>query len=214
MTSLRLCFIGDSIVNGTGDATMLGWTGRVCAAAAGAGHDVTHYDLGVRGDTSRLVRERWRAEATRRLPDAFEAALVFSFGINDCVQLDGVRRVEPEASLSNARAILRDARAWRPTLFIGPTPIHPREPVAQFYPGVALALDGHDIAALNRGLLDAAASVGVPALDLHTRLEASAEWAGAIAKGDGVHPPAEGYALMARAITAWSEWQALFAGKA
>jgi lysophospholipase L1-like esterase len=211
VTSLRICFIGDSIVNGTGDATMLGWTGRVCAAAADAGHDITHYDLGVRGDTSTLIRERWRVEATRRLPDAFKAMLVFSFGINDCVHLDGVRRVAPDASLSNARAILGEARKWRPTLFIGPTPIDARERVAQFYPGVRLGLDGRDIAALNRGLLQAAASVEVPALDLFTPLDASADWAAAIARDDGVHPPAGGYALMAKTIAAWSDWQALLA---
>ncbi len=212
MTSLRLCFVGDSIVNGTGDATMLGWSGRVCAAAADAGHDITHYDLGVRGDTSTLIRERWRAEATRRLPDAFKTALVFSFGINDCVHLDGVRRVAPETSLANAQAILSEARQWRPTLFIGPTPISGRKPAAQFYPGVKLALDGHDVAALNRGLLEAAASVGVPALDLLTRLETGAEWAAAITRGDGVHPPAEGYALMADMIASWPDWQALLTG--
>ena len=110
VTSLRLCFIGDSIVNGTGDATMLGWTGRVCAAAADSGHDITHYDLGVRGDTSTLIKARWRAEAASRLPDGFKAALVFSFGINDCVHLDGVRRVVPDETLSNTRAILAEAR--------------------------------------------------------------------------------------------------------
>ncbi len=211
MTSLRIGFIGDSIVNGTGDATMLGWTGRVCATAASAGHHITHYDLGVRGDTSTLIRERWRAEAVRRLPEACRAALVFSFGINDCVHLDGGRRVALDASLANARAILAEAKAWRPTLFVGPTPIDPRERAAQFYPGVALALDLRDIGTLNRTLLDAVSDVGVPALDLFTPLCASDGWAAAIARGDGVHPPAEGYALMADLITAWPAWAAFFA---
>ncbi len=210
MTSLRIGFVGDSIVNGTGDATMLGWTGRVCAAAAAAGHDITHYDLGIRGDTSTLIRARWRDETARRLPEGFKAALFFGFGINDCVHLDGVRRVTPATSLANTRAILAEAKAWRPTLFIGPTPIDFRERAAQFYPGVSLSLDGRDISELNRGLLQAAAEVGVPALDLHSPLSAADAWIKAIASGDGVHPPPQGYAAMAERITAWPAWQALF----
>ncbi len=210
MSSLRLAFIGDSIVNGTGDATILGWTGRVCAAVSNLGHDITHYDLGVRGETSSLIRARWRSEAACRLPEAFGAALVFSFGINDCVHLDGVRRVAPEESLANARAILTEAKKWRPTLFIGPTPIDRREGAAQFYPGVKHSLDLRDIASLNRGLIEVAASSGVPALDLFDRLDSNTEWAAGIRDGDGVHPTARGYMQMAHEISAWPAWQALF----
>lgn len=49
---MRLCFIGDSFVNGTGDDACLGWAGWICAAARQQGHDVTAYNLGVRRDTS------------------------------------------------------------------------------------------------------------------------------------------------------------------
>ncbi|HZC55143.1 MAG TPA: hypothetical protein VE396_03730 [Xanthobacteraceae bacterium] len=30
---IRICFFGDSMVNGTGDDACLGWVGRICAAA-------------------------------------------------------------------------------------------------------------------------------------------------------------------------------------
>jgi hypothetical protein len=30
---IRICFIGESFVNGTGDPEFLGWTGRVCRHA-------------------------------------------------------------------------------------------------------------------------------------------------------------------------------------
>lgn len=30
---IRICFVGESFVNGTGDPAFLGWTGRVCANA-------------------------------------------------------------------------------------------------------------------------------------------------------------------------------------
>lgn len=50
--TIRICFIGDSITLGTGDAAMLGWPGRLGAIAWSQGHQVTVYNLGVRGETS------------------------------------------------------------------------------------------------------------------------------------------------------------------
>ena len=69
MQSLRICFVGDSLVNGTGDPACLGWTGRVCAAACDAGHDITYYNLGIRRATSADIHGYWRDEVTRRLPE-------------------------------------------------------------------------------------------------------------------------------------------------
>lgn len=211
MTALRLCFIGDSIVNGYGDAAMLGWPGRLCSAAAAEGHDVTAYNLGIRGDTSSLIRARWRAEVEARLPAAFNGALVFSFGINDCVHLDGVRRVAPDESVNNLRAILGEARALRPTLFIGPTPIDAGRAAPQLTPGTRIEIDDRDIAALGRSLVAAARELGVPALDLRPVLAADPAWHEGITAGDGIHPTALGYGAMARAIAAWPDWRALLA---
>ncbi|MBM3482525.1 MAG: hypothetical protein FJX66_04410 [Alphaproteobacteria bacterium] len=210
MTALRLCFIGDSIVNGYGDSTMLGWPGRVCAAARAAGHDVTHYNGGIRGDTSTLIRARWRAEIEARLPPAFPRALVFGFGINDCVHLNGARRVTPETSLENLRAMSSEAKALAPTLFIGPTPIDRARPAPQLMPGARLALDDSDIAALGRDLVEAARALGVPALDPRPDLEADEAWRRSLREGDGIHPGAEGYDALARLISAWPPWRALF----
>jgi lysophospholipase L1-like esterase len=38
MSDLRICFVGDSLTNGTGDPDCLGWTGRVCASAYERGY--------------------------------------------------------------------------------------------------------------------------------------------------------------------------------
>ena len=39
-----------------------GWGGRVVQAAWGRNHDVTAYNLGIRADSTRAIRRRWRAE--------------------------------------------------------------------------------------------------------------------------------------------------------
>jgi lysophospholipase L1-like esterase len=65
---MRICFFGDSFVNGTGDDDGLGWVGRVVARARQGGRDVTAYNLGIRRDTSADVAARWVGEARLRLP--------------------------------------------------------------------------------------------------------------------------------------------------
>src|SRR5579864_3855917 len=102
--SMRVCFFGDSFVNGTGDDEGLGWVGRVVASARQAGLDLTAYNLGIRRDTSADVAARWLYEARLRLPAEHEGRLVFSFGANDCasVDVDGRPRVACGDSLSNA----------------------------------------------------------------------------------------------------------------
>ena len=42
---MRICFFGDSFVNGTGDDDCRGWPGRLCAEARQRGCDVTLYNL-------------------------------------------------------------------------------------------------------------------------------------------------------------------------
>jgi lysophospholipase L1-like esterase len=207
---IRLCFIGDSIVNGYGDDAMLGWPGRLCALLAPS-WQITRYDLGIRGDTSALIRSRWEAEARARLPAGFPAALVFSFGVNDCVRLNGVRRVEPADSLANLAAICGAARIWLPTLFIGPTPILSRADDRAALSGPALALDNDTIGALSGALLAHATELGIATIDLFGPLRQDAAWVQALAKGDGIHPPAEGYQLLAQRIAAAPAWRDLLA---
>jgi len=62
---LRILFFGDSFVAGTGDATALGWPGRLVAASHDAGRPITAYNLGVRRDTSADVS---RASTPRPKP--------------------------------------------------------------------------------------------------------------------------------------------------
>ena len=48
---------------------------------------------------------------------------VFSFGVNNCVTEErGRPRVSEAASIINARELLGTAKAWLPTLMIGPPP--------------------------------------------------------------------------------------------
>ncbi len=93
---IRICFVGDSYVQGTGDPEYLGWAGRLCVNARRAGHNLTGYNLGVRRETSADIARRWLGECAPRLPAATDNYVLFSFGLNDVTLLrlsDGMAEV-------------------------------------------------------------------------------------------------------------------------
>jgi lysophospholipase L1-like esterase len=211
MTALRIGFIGDSITAGTGDDAWLGWPGRLCAAERRRGHDVTLYNLGIRGDTSALIAPRWRAECAARLPEIHPAALVFAFGINDTAQeADGSLRVPPDRSVAIARQILSEAQAWKPTLMIGPTPLLSERVALNFQPSSPREMRDDRIAATSKAYKALCAEIGVPYLDLFAALPDDARFRAAMAQGDGVHPTADGYAAIAELIGQWPAWRRWF----
>ncbi|MCC0806946.1 GDSL family lipase [Methylobacterium sp. W2] len=195
---MRICFIGDSFVNGVGDDTCLGWTGRLCAEARRAGWDVTHYNLGIRRDTSLDIHERWRREAEARLPEGLDGRLVFAFGANDCTFMDGRTRVPHDRCLDTVRAILADAAGWRKTLMIGPLPVCD-DP----------STDAR-ILALSNDMAPICARLGVPFLPVFDVARGSDAWAREAAAGDGTHPNAGGYAALASVVAEWEAWRAWF----
>lgn len=197
---LRICFFGDSMVNGTGDDAALGWVGRACAAARRAGRDLTFYNLGIRGDTSEDIRARWEYETKGRLPPGHDGRLVFCFGANDaCTGEDGAPRVSADRAVANAEAILVAAMARRPVLMVGPFPIG--EPVTDAR-----------VAALSMRFAALCDRLGLAFLPVIDIVLASEAWRKEVAAGDGAHPNEQGYALIADAFTRWPAWRAWIEG--
>ena len=126
---MRICAIGDSIMNGTCDPEALGWIGRAGPAGEAprpAGHaSTTSASAATPPPTS---ARRWRAEVEARRMAGVETALVFSFGINDSTRHAARRRRPRVATDSTARRTPRAmlGRGDRPigrVLMVGPTPI-------------------------------------------------------------------------------------------
>ena len=212
MAVLRVCFIGDSITLGTADQEFLGWPGRLCRKMQAQGHDLSLYNLGVRAETSALIRQRWRAECAPRLPEIANGRLVFAFGVNDsAIDVTGNIRVPPAQSVAIARAILSEAKAWKPTLWIGPMPVNKAGQRISPGPGVQYDFDNRRIAEFDTLYQAAAKEIGVPYLALYPRMIDNAAWHAGLGKGDGVHASGAGYAVIAEAAASWDAWRAWFA---
>ena len=194
---VRICFVGDSFVNGTGDPECLGWTGRICAAAQREGHDLTYYNLGVRRDTTADIVRRWGEEVARRLPADCDGRVVFSFGVNDTALEQGCQRVNFATSLSNARTILQTAQVRYPTLVVGPPPMPDLEHTRR-------------IGAFSHGLAHLCDELALPYLETCVPLQASDDWAREVIANDGAHPRAAGYAALANLVQHWARWRGWF----
>ncbi|MGG7575124.1 GDSL-type esterase/lipase family protein [Streptomyces sirii] len=191
----RICFIGDSFVQGTGDPEYRGWVGRVLAETRG---DITAFNLGIRRNTSEDVRLRcWQEVLPRTLPDA-DNRLVVSFGSNDTVVEDGRVRVDPARCLDNLAAILDESRrrAIAP-LVVGPPPVidageaHARRTLHLADGMAALCRTRH-----------------IPFIATTRDLADHPVWTREAMAGDGAHPGAGGYRTLAGLVLTrqWHEW--------
>lgn len=194
---MRVCFLGESFVNGTGDPECLGWTGRICRSRCQKGSDLTYYNLGIRRETSTALRNRWWQEAVLRLPADSDGRLVFSFGTNDTTIENGKRRVELATSLDNLRSILETAKSQFPVLMVGP-------------PAIADAAQTTRIEELSEQFAIVCQELAVPYLETVAVLKRSHVWMQEVMDHDGAHPRAAGYEQLAKLIENWIAWRAWF----
>ncbi|MBW4595839.1 MAG: lipase [Brasilonema angustatum HA4187-MV1] len=193
---IRICFLGESFVNGTGDPEFLGWTGRICVDATRKGYDITFYNLGVRRETSTQLRQRWLKEVSYRLPKEYDGRVVFSFGVNDTTLVNGKPRVELAESIENVRSILSTAKQLYPILMVGPPPCADEEQ------------DGRDhrIVNLSKQFAVVCDQLNIPYLDIFPILQKSKIWQDEARANDGAHPRAGGYAKFAEIVQSWDGW--------
>jgi lysophospholipase L1-like esterase len=193
---LRICFLGDSFVAGVGDPEHLGWAGRLAAGSTRDGLALTSYVLGVRRQTTAEIAARWAPECRPRLAGGrWEARVVLSAGVNDTTEEDGAPRLAPQESVGALTGVLTGAAdAGWPVLVVGP-------------PAVADAAQNERIADLDDRFARTCADHGVPYVSVVAALAADPTWREEVAAGDGAHPGADGYALLAGLVRPhWQRW--------
>jgi lysophospholipase L1-like esterase len=192
---MRLIFIGDSIVAGTGDPECRGWAGRVGAASVRAGVELTAYNLGIGGDTSAGVLARWRDEVGRRVNPDIDNRLVAQFGVNDA--RDTVDWPVERTVANLGRFLDETAAAGFAPLIVGPIP-------------TAQPHESERIGGLSRLMAAVCAERGAGFVELHAGLRDSRALLDELRHGDGYHPGSDGYSEIARAVleNGWWEWLA------
>jgi len=196
LQAIRICFVGESFINGTGDPECLGWTGRVCAHANRKGYDITYYNLGVRGETSRYLKQRWRSEVFYRLPKEYDCRVVFSFGVNDTGRSGIQQGIELAESLENIRSILSEAKQHYPVLMVGPPPCG----------DVNQEKRNQILANLSQQFALVCNELNVPYLNIFSKLVRSPIWLTEAKANDAAHPRADGYAEFAEIVQSWDGW--------
>ena len=183
---VRACFFGDSFVAGVGDSSGLGWVGRVTAAARIADHRLTSYNLGVRRETSVEVAARIPIEAPPRLEGAEDARLIVSFGVNDTSDAAGRPRASLEEGLQSVRIAAQFISPKR-LLLIGPS-------------AVSDDTQNSLIDMRDRSFEAEAARLGIRFVPTFRATVQNPTWRRQVAVGDGFHPDAAGYELLAAVI--------------
>ncbi|UKO95983.1 GDSL-type esterase/lipase family protein [Nostoc sp. UHCC 0870] len=193
ISQFRICFLGESFVNGTGDPECLGWTGRICVNANKKGHDITYYNLGVRRETSTELRHRWLREVSYRLPKEYDGRVVFSLGANDTTIENGKPRVDITESLENIHSILSEAQQLYPVLMISTAPCGDEK-------------QNQRIANLSEEFAVICYELNVPYLNVFSILNKSNIWLEEARNYDGAHPRAAGYREFAQIVDNWDAW--------
>jgi len=116
--------------------------------------------------------------------------------------------VSVEESVANAQAMLAEARAWRPTLMIGPIPIIEDMQPYVFPNGIAYDFNNARIGELNQRYAELCATLDIPFLDVFATLSGNAAWEASQRGCDGVHVLGDGYAMIAALVAEWPAWRA------
>ncbi len=189
----RICFIGDSFVNGTGDEKALGWVGRLCALASQQGLDLTYYNLGIRGNTSKDVLTRIDSEVPLRLGKAIDERIVLSFGVNDTLLEEGVPRVATDESVVNLKEIIQLIQVKYKILIVGPLPVNDNEQNLR-------------IKSINTAYKLVAETYEIPFIDVFEQLKSNQSYQQEINGNDGAHPKSKGYETITQLIIDSGKW--------
>jgi lysophospholipase L1-like esterase len=190
---IRICYIGDSFVNGTGDESCLGWAGRLSSKAITNERAITHYNLGVRRNTSADILQRWDHECCPRLPDICDGRVVLSCGVNDMVIEENILRVSPEDSCKNVRHILHGASAKYKTIMVGPAPVADAELNSR-------------LKILSEAYAQQAKALNIPFIEVFALLISDQQYLQECTYNDGFHPKTYGYTAIANIIFSSSNW--------
>ena len=124
-----LTVFGDSITFGKGDSLEGGWCGRLKKYFENMGGNHRLYNLGISGNTTEDLLERFDIEAKARIKFKREGdrhIIIFSIGINDSMLFteNETPRIEMDIFKNNIQTLIDKSKSYtKEVIFIGLTPV-------------------------------------------------------------------------------------------
>lgn len=191
-SDLRICVVGDDLVAGIGDGRSLGWVGRVGARTARTEGLVTLFPLGVPGESTAGLVQRWRDETARRFAGVPASACRLVIGLGHGDLAEGITLARSRLNLAN---VLDECQSRQlPAFVVGPPPAD-----EQVNP---------QIAELSAAFADVCLRRRVPYVDTYAPLVQHEDWLTDLEAAGGMHPGQAGYGLIAWLVIhgGWHTW--------
>lgn len=185
MSESHVLLIGDSHLAGVGDPDGAGWVGPVLDAAEEAGLEIAATKLAVEAETFQSLAREWPDRALDGLERGSHGRVVIALGMNDA---DPIRRPEParlRRSVKLLGTLIDEAIEVGLSLYVvGPAPVLDLEHRMR-------------IGELSQRFTAVCEERQVPYTEVFGPLVHSSIWMDELRAGDGVHPEADGYAVLA-----------------
>ena len=190
-----LTVFGDSITFGKGDTIEGGWCGRLKKYFENKGVNHRLYNLGISGDTTEDILERFDVETRARVRYKHEGdrhIIIFSIGINDAVLLaeKNVPKIEINIFKNNIQTLIDKSKSYtREVVFIGLTPVD--ESLRVDRKGESLI--NKRVEEFNNAIKEICQENNIPFLDIFQELS-KLDYKKLL--DDGLHPNPEGHLKM------------------
>ncbi|AMA08979.1 GDSL-type esterase/lipase family protein [Picosynechococcus sp. PCC 73109] len=202
---LRVVAFGDSLVYGFGDPVRGGWVEQLRLHWMGNPHGHVLYNLGVRGDTVKLVGDRLGAEYQQRgeLRNKQPDLILLSVGVNDSPRLgrpDGKSFTDFDLFQSQLDNLLAQAQQLCPVIFIGQVPVNEAK-----MPFLDCLYYSHSEQYRYKELTKKlCGDRQIPYLDIFDLwLSRGTHWVNEHLSADGLHPNSGGYAMLFQDVINW-----------
>jgi lysophospholipase L1-like esterase len=201
-SSMDLYCFGDSITYGECDTERGGWVDRIkteCMArfVAQGGPDVSVFNLGIGGETSKMMRSRLKTELKTRLDASARSLVTLAYGANDAAESGGSLLVPREEYVANLSWAIDEARQLGCEVWL--LNLAPVAPAADGLRNRSGRLRSNAVVSrYNDALRDLSQATSAGLIDVNGAFKKHG--LASLFVADGVHPNAEGHALICNLV--------------
>ncbi len=201
---MRVLIFGDSITHGLWDENG-GWVQRLAAhyntraLLDMTAEHIDIYNLGIGGNTARDILRRLPYEVKSRGRKDEQPVIVIAIGINDTMVFKGAEATPPDIFMGELQELVASAREFTDKLlFVGLTAVDDDQCNPWQYSSTGKCFTNDRIQAFDVAIRNFCKTDNIPFADVFSKFKKQSAKQNMLA--DGLHPSAEGHALLAKII--------------